>query len=128
MHFDVLGPIGALDGGSPMPLGGALQRAVLAVLLVDPGRALTADQILTEVWGDDVDDRTRASLYTYVSNLRSVLGKERIDRASAGPWTLTATSSSSTWHCLEIALRSPADSGTRGEKTHLPKTPKKGSV
>ena len=84
MHYDVLGPVGARDGGAPLQLGGPMQRAVLGLLLVDPGRSLTADQILTEVWGDDVDDHTRASLYTYVSNLRGVLGKDRIARTQAG--------------------------------------------
>ena len=38
MDYRILGPLGALDGERQLPLGGAKQRAVLAVLLLhDPG-------------------------------------------------------------------------------------------
>jgi predicted ATPase/DNA-binding SARP family transcriptional activator len=84
MRYVVLGPVTALDGAEQLPLGGPLQRAVLAVLIVRSGHPMTADQIVTDVWGDDADDRSAASLYTYVSNLRRVLGRDRLRRDPTG--------------------------------------------
>ena len=84
MRYCVLGPVAAVDGAEQLPLGGPLQRAVLAVLVADAGHPLAADRIVTDVWGDDADDRATASLYTYVSNLRHVLGRERIVRDPTG--------------------------------------------
>ena len=84
MRYVVLGPIAALDNSEPVALGGPLQRAVLAVLLVDPGRPVAADRIIDEVWGDGADDHARASLHTYISNLRRLLGTDRIARDANG--------------------------------------------
>jgi len=84
MQYVVLGPIAALRDSVPVALGGPLQRAVLAVLLVDPGRPVGADRIIDDVWGDGADDHARASLHTYVSNLRGLLGKQRLVRDTAG--------------------------------------------
>ena len=40
VEFRILGPLEVLDGdGRPLPLGGAKQRALLAVLLLHPGQA-----------------------------------------------------------------------------------------
>ncbi len=84
MLFSVLGPLQVTDEGEPVPLGGPLQRSVLARLLLDPGRPVAADQLVTEIWGDTPPDGARDSLYTYVSNLRRALGRERIVRADGG--------------------------------------------
>ena len=84
MRYVVLGPVTALDGAEQLPLGGPLQRAVLAVLVARSGHPMTADQIVTDVWGDDADDRSAASLYTYVSSLRRVLGRDRLRRDPSG--------------------------------------------
>ncbi len=84
MRYVVLGPIAALGDSEPVALGGPLQRAVLAVLLVDPGRPVAADRIIDDVWGDGADDHARASLHTYISNLRRVLGTRRITRDATG--------------------------------------------
>ncbi len=84
MRYVVLGPVTVLDGAGRLPLGGPLQRAVLAVLVARSGHPMSADQIVTDVWGDDADDRSAASVYTYVSNLRRVLGRDRLVRDPAG--------------------------------------------
>ena len=84
MRYCVLGPVAAIDGAERLPIGGRLQRAVLAVLVAEAGHPVAADRIITDVWGDDADDRATASLYTYVSNLRRALGPARIVRDSAG--------------------------------------------
>ena len=84
MQFSVLGPLEATDDGTPLPLGGPRQRSVLALLLLHAGHVVAADRLVTEIWGDDPPDGARDSLYTYVSNLRGVLGRERIARSDGG--------------------------------------------
>lgn len=84
MLFSVLGPLEVRDAGESLPLGGPRQRSVLALLLLDAGRAVPADRLVTEIWGDEPPDGARDSLYTYVSNLRRVLGRDRLVRADGG--------------------------------------------
>jgi DNA-binding SARP family transcriptional activator len=67
MEFGVLGEI------EPIELGHLRQRAVLAVLLVEIGRPVTADQLIDRVWGEHAPQRARESLYAYVSRLRTAL-------------------------------------------------------
>ncbi len=84
MLFSVLGPLDVRDAGESLPLGGPRQRSVLALLLLEAGRAVALDRLVTEIWSDDPPDGARDSLYTYVSNLRGTLGRERIVRADGG--------------------------------------------
>ena len=84
MLFSVLGPLEVREAGTTLALGGPRQRSVLALLLLDSGRAVAADRLVTEIWGDEPPDGARDSLYTYVSNLRSVLGRDRIVRSGGG--------------------------------------------
>lgn len=65
------------DDGVSLELGGPKQRAVLAVLLLDPGRAHSADALIDRVWGDDPPVRVQISLQAYVSNLRRTLEPQR---------------------------------------------------
>ena len=84
MRFLVLGPLQAEENGEAIPLGGQRQRAVLALLLLNAGRPVPIDRIVSEIWPDQPVGRVRDSLYTYVSQLRKALGKDRIVRADGG--------------------------------------------
>ncbi|HEY5650935.1 MAG TPA: BTAD domain-containing putative transcriptional regulator, partial [Acidimicrobiia bacterium] len=84
MRFAVLGPVTVGDGEQSQQLRGPRQRAVLALLLSDPARAVTADRMVTEIWGEGAGTGAVDSLYTHVSTLRRLLGKDRIDRDSSG--------------------------------------------
>ena len=84
MQFSVLGPLEVRSGDASLPLGGRRQRSVLALLLLDRGRPVDADRMVSEIWGDPSPDGARDSLYTYVSNLRRILGRHRILRTDAG--------------------------------------------
>ena len=80
----MLGPLEVRHGDAALPLGGPRQRSVLALLLLAAGRVVSTDRIVTEIWGETPPDGARDSLYTYVSNLRGVLGKDRIVRVDGG--------------------------------------------
>lgn len=84
MRFSVLGPLAVDDGDALLLLGGPRQRSVLALLLLEAGHVVSADRIVTEIWSEMPPDGARASLYTYVSNLRGVLGRDRIVRVDSG--------------------------------------------
>ena len=84
MRFQVLGPVSVEGEEGSLALGGPRQRAVLAMLLVHADRVLPADRLIDEVWGDAASEGSRDSLYTYVSNLRKVLGADRLERVGGG--------------------------------------------
>ncbi|MEA3510447.1 MAG: BTAD domain-containing putative transcriptional regulator, partial [Actinomycetota bacterium] len=84
MRFVALGPIGATDAGVTVSLGSLRHRAVFGVLLARVGRPVPIDVIITAVWGDEAADRAIASLYTHISNLRGIVGKERIVSEGGG--------------------------------------------
>lgn len=77
VRYQVLGPVTASTEGGTVRLGGPKQRLVLALLLVDAGRTVTDDRLISEVWGDGVaPERARRSLQTGVSELRRALDDE----------------------------------------------------
>ena len=79
----VLGPVEVLSAGSACALGGPKQRAVVAVLVAAAGRPVSVDALLQAIYGDDASPSSRATLHTYVSNLRNVLGDVIVRRSDA---------------------------------------------
>jgi DNA-binding SARP family transcriptional activator len=78
MEFRILGPLQVLDEGRELPLGGAKQRALLALLLLDPNRVVSRDRLIDELWGASPPDTARTALQVYVSQLRKALGQDLI--------------------------------------------------
>ena len=56
-----------------MPLGGPRQRAVLAVLLLEANRVVSADRLAEDVWEGHAPEGWVTSLQTYVFHLRRAL-------------------------------------------------------
>jgi DNA-binding response OmpR family regulator len=48
--FGILGPLEVLRSGRVVPLAGPRQRAVLAVLLLQPNRVVSVDRLVEDVW------------------------------------------------------------------------------
>lgn len=89
MRFSALGPVAvADDDGSELALGGWKQRAVLALLLHAPNQTISADLLITDIWGEGASEGARDALYTYISGLRGAFGKDRLVR-DAGGYRLT---------------------------------------
>ncbi|WP_103347522.1 BTAD domain-containing putative transcriptional regulator [Amycolatopsis sp. CA-128772] len=74
VELRVLGAVEVVAGGTRLDVGHARQRDVLAVLLLDVGRAVPADRLIDRVWGERPPRQPRNSLYAYVSRLRALLG------------------------------------------------------
>ncbi|MET8849163.1 BTAD domain-containing putative transcriptional regulator [Amycolatopsis sp. NPDC004625] len=74
VELRVLGAVEVVAGGTRLDVGPARQRDVLAVLMLDAGRAVPADRLVDRVWGERPPRQPKNSLYAYVSRLRSLLG------------------------------------------------------
>jgi SARP family transcriptional regulator, regulator of embCAB operon len=83
--FGVLGPLQVTVDGAPVPLGTPKQRAVLAVLVMNRNRPVGIDSLVTAAWEQWPPSEARASLHSYISNLRRLLGDSRAMLANAPP-------------------------------------------
>jgi DNA-binding SARP family transcriptional activator len=73
MEIRLLGPLEALDAGTPLALGGTKQRALLAALTLAGGRVLGAGRIVEDLWGPRPPDTAPKMVQIHVSALRKVL-------------------------------------------------------
>jgi DNA-binding SARP family transcriptional activator/tetratricopeptide (TPR) repeat protein len=78
MEFKILGPLEVCDGAEVLPLGGAKQRALLAILLLHPNEVVAAERLLDDLWGDRQPMSGTKALHVYVSQLRKVVGDDRV--------------------------------------------------
>lgn len=78
MEYRILGPFEALDGERQIPLGGARQRAVLALLLLHANETVTRDVIVDELWGENPPPTAAKVLQNCVSALRKELPADTI--------------------------------------------------
>jgi DNA-binding SARP family transcriptional activator/DNA-binding NarL/FixJ family response regulator len=76
LHLRVLGELTATRNGAAVDLGGRLQRAVLAALIVQRGEVVTAERLADCVWGDRAPANPAGALQAYVSHLRRRLQPE----------------------------------------------------
>ena len=82
LQFGILGPLQMSADGAEIPLGAAKQRAVLALLLMNRNRPVAIDSLLDAAWRGNPPPEARASLHTYISNLRRLVSKAGADPAS----------------------------------------------
>ena len=83
MEFRILGPLEVLSEGQPLNLGGQKQRALLVLLLLEANQVVTNDRAIDALW--EPPPRTaQKALQVYVSQLRKVLGKERLQTKQRG--------------------------------------------
>jgi predicted ATPase/DNA-binding SARP family transcriptional activator len=90
MQFGILGPLEVLHDGVRLQLGGVRRRAVLARLLLDVGRPVSADRLIDDVWADEPPATARKNLQKYVLELRRLL-TEPVLTTVAGGYLLDVT-------------------------------------
>jgi predicted ATPase/DNA-binding SARP family transcriptional activator len=78
MEFLLLGPLEARAGGRALELGGQKQRAVLALLLLEANRVVSRERLIEALWEDAPPETARKALQVYVSQLRKLLGRDRL--------------------------------------------------
>ena len=84
MDFWILGPLEVRDGSRTLTLGGAKQRALLAILLLHRNEVVSADRLIEELWGESPPAGARRTLRAYVSKLRRAMGANGASPAVAG--------------------------------------------
>ena len=89
MDFRILGPLEVVVD-APVKLGGAQQRALLALLLIHAGETLTTDRLVDELWGERPPPTAVKTVQVYISQLRKLLGAGRVERGGGG-YRLVAT-------------------------------------
>ncbi|MBB5853433.1 putative ATPase/DNA-binding SARP family transcriptional activator [Amycolatopsis umgeniensis] len=81
----LLGPVGAEAGdGTPVDIGGARLRMLLARLALDPGRGVPAAALIDGLWGAEPPADAANALQSLVSRLRKVLRADDVSLDS-GP-------------------------------------------
>jgi DNA-binding SARP family transcriptional activator len=88
VEFRILGPLEVREGDRVLPLGAGQQRALLAILLLRVNEAVSRDQLIDELWGEDPPSTAAKALQGHVSALRGVLEPER-KRGAGGDVILT---------------------------------------
>jgi DNA-binding SARP family transcriptional activator len=74
----VLGQLEVERDGVPVLVGGAKQQALLALLLLDLGRPISAPRLIDGLWGGEAPPSAAKALQLYVSQLRKALGSDAI--------------------------------------------------
>jgi DNA-binding SARP family transcriptional activator/class 3 adenylate cyclase len=76
--FRILGPLEVLHDGEALALGGRRPRSVLALLLLHAGEVVSTDLLIDELWGEEPPRTAMTSLQNTISQLRKVLGADRL--------------------------------------------------
>src|SRR4051812_48656533 len=87
MDYRILGPLEVRDAGRPIELRRQKPKALLAFLLLRPGRLVSTDVLLDALWGERPPPTAAAALRNYVSQLRGALGAEAV-RSHPGGYLL----------------------------------------
>jgi DNA-binding SARP family transcriptional activator len=77
VEFRILGPLEVDRNGESLPLGGAKQRGLLAILLLNANEVVSTDRLIDELWGEEAPDTAAKALQVHVSQLRKVLEPDR---------------------------------------------------
>lgn len=70
--------------GQAVALGGRKRRSLLAVLLLERNRVVSADRLIDALWGDDPPETARNTLQVYASQLRKLLPDGALETAAPG--------------------------------------------
>jgi DNA-binding SARP family transcriptional activator len=78
LEFRILGPVEVVDETGPVTIGGQKQRALLGLLLLHAGEAVSTDRIVDELWGEQPPKTATTSLQNFVAQLRKLLGPDAL--------------------------------------------------
>jgi DNA-binding SARP family transcriptional activator len=84
MRFDILGPATVTTSDGEVVLAAAKPRALLVRLLIEPNHVVPAEQLVEDLWDGAPPRSANQTLQTYVSQLRKVLGADRLLTLGSG--------------------------------------------
>lgn len=102
MLIQLLGPVMVHgDDGEVVDLGGARLRMLLARLALDPGRVVTTDALIDDLWGDEPPADAANALQATVSRLRRALRGQVAVESVTGGYRLPVTAQDVDLHRFE---------------------------
>ncbi|MFI5694550.1 BTAD domain-containing putative transcriptional regulator [Kribbella sp. NPDC051586] len=90
MWFRVLGAVQASDGDAGVAIPGERVRTLLAALLLRPDQVVADEQLLYDVWGEELPSNPRAAMQAAISRLRRSLTEVEL-RNELGGYRLDLT-------------------------------------
>jgi predicted ATPase/DNA-binding SARP family transcriptional activator len=81
MEFRILGGLEAHEGDRRLALGSALQRKLLATLLLNAGEPVSIADLIDSLWPEHAPPSAPHAIEVYVSRLRKVVGPGRLVRS-----------------------------------------------
>jgi DNA-binding SARP family transcriptional activator len=84
MEVRILGPLEVLHAGASLPLGGAKQRAVFAMLALHANRVLPMDTLIDGLWAEAAPADPANVIQVYVSRFRKLLSRTTAEDAEEG--------------------------------------------
>jgi len=84
MDFRLLGPLEVVERDRSLELGGAKQRSLLAILLLEANELVSTDRLIDQLWGATPPATCAKSIQVYVSRLRKQLGDQRLATQAPG--------------------------------------------
>ena len=91
MEVRLFGELEAVQDGITVPVRGAKQRALLALLALHRGEPVSADRLIDVLWGDGQAANPANALQAQIGQLRRTLGADAIVTTEAG-YALTISS------------------------------------
>jgi DNA-binding SARP family transcriptional activator/streptogramin lyase len=76
LQFRILGVLEASRNGRLVALGSLKQRALLALLLLNPNEVVSIERLVEDLWPSDRPTTARNNVEVYVSRLRNALGRD----------------------------------------------------
>ena len=84
LEFRILGPLEVVDENGPVRLGGAKQRAILAVLLLSANRVVSIDRLADDLYAGATPVTALKQVQRHVSDLRKLIGASAIETRPPG--------------------------------------------
>jgi predicted ATPase/DNA-binding SARP family transcriptional activator len=103
VEFRILGPLEVLDGGRPVKLRAAKQRALLGVLLLHANEVVSTERLIDALWGERRPTSAQKLVQGYVSALRKMLAPDML--VTREPGYLLGVAGSAALDSLEFQHR-----------------------
>jgi DNA-binding SARP family transcriptional activator/tetratricopeptide (TPR) repeat protein len=105
IQVKVLGAWEVMSGSAVVPVPSGHLRSLLASLVLAPGRPVRIDVLTDQVWGEQHPVNIRATLSTYVTRLRRLLGNDVILSHRGGSYSLAVAADDVDLHRFRQLLR-----------------------
>lgn len=73
MRYEIMGPLRVIDEDGKYSISARKVQLMLTVLLIRADQVVPVDQLMAELWGEDLPRRANAGIHVYVSQVRKFL-------------------------------------------------------